>query len=348
MAAATDIAVDFTLPAVLRHNAPDGSYMDAIDVLAGAWPLVEEGYWVQANDDTSHQFLRMSYEPVGSFVRYNEGTSTEAVGEVPVTEQLGRLESMLKVDSRILEKAKNPIRYRRDMEAAFVRGLVKTFTKTAFGTRDATSGPFYGNMGKDPKTVNGLTTRYNALTTAASPVDNVRSLSGAGANVESSIWLVKHGPQGLFFLYPRTSSRLLEIRDLRENLARDANAKEFLAVYTRFAWEFGLGIADERNVQRLCNITTSGASTDFGAADNTSAQGENALIDMIERLPGGDTSGCVFYAGPAIMAAMRKRLNTKANMFFTVETVWGRPQLTFMGIPVVRCDALTANEAVVS
>ena len=345
----TDFAVDYTLPSVLRHKAPDGSYMEAIDVLSGKYPLLEEGYWIQANDDTSHEFVRTSYEPTGSLVRLNEGTAFEAAGTVGVKEQLARMESMMKIDMRVLEKSPDPVRYIQDMKAAHMRGMIKQWTKIMFASRDSASGPAYGDMDADPKSVNGLRKRMSALTTASSPVDNVRGFGSSTANVQSSIWLVKWGPKGLFFLYPKTAERALRIHDLPgEQLVYDKNSKPYTAFVSNFAWEFGLGIGDERAVQRLANITVSGASTDFGGADGTSAAGENAMIDMIDRLPDGDPSGCVFYTGPAIMTAIRKRLNTKSNLFFTPETVWGRPQITFQGIPVVRCDALNPFEAVVS
>jgi hypothetical protein len=344
-----DIATEYTLPDVLRHQAPDGSFMPAIDVLSGRWPMMEEGYWLQGNDDTSHEYLRMAYEPTGTLVRYNEGTAFESAATTVVREQLARMESMLRIDTRILEKSNDPVRYRRDMEAAHVRGMIKQWSKIVLGVRDTSSGPWYGDMGRDQKSINGLTNRYKALTTVASLVDNVRSLGGATANVQSSIWLVKWGPQGVFFIYPKSVSRTLTVRDLKEQVVYDTNspARPYTAIMTNFSFEFGLGVGDERAVQRLSNIATAQTAGSFGD-DTDKEQGEKALIDMIERLPGGDPSGCVFYAGPSIMASLRKRLNSKTNMFFNMETVWGRPQLTFQGIPFVRCDALLPNEAVVS
>ena len=347
--AGTDFAVDYTLPAVLRHKAPDGSYMEAINVLSGQYPLLEEGYWIQANDDTSHEFLRMSQEPSGSLVRLNEGTAFEAAGTAAVREQLARMESMLKIDVRVLEKSPDPVRYIQDMKAAHMRGMIKQWTKIMFATRDSSSGPWYGDMDRDPKSVNGLIKSLSALTTVSSPVDNVRSFGSAAANVNTSIFLVKWGPKGLFCLYPKTADRSLRIHDLPgEQLVYDKNNKPYTAFVSNFAWEFGLGIGDERAVQRLANITVSGAATDFGGADGSSVAGENAMIEMIERLPDGDASGAVFYVAPQIMTAIRKRLNSKSNLYFTPETVWGRPQITFNGIPVVRCDALNTVEAVVS
>jgi hypothetical protein len=309
--------------------------------------MIEEGFWAQANDDTSHEFARMAHEPTGALVRLNEGTPFEAAGTTVVREQMARLESMLRMDVRVLEKSPDPVRYRRDMEAAHVRGMIKQWHKIVFASRDAAAGTAYGDMDADPKSINGLRKRLAKLTSATSPFDNVRSLGGSTANEQSSIYLVKHGPEGLFFFYPRTASRTLQVNDLREQIVYDASSNPYRAVMTQFAWEFGMGIADPRSVQRLANIATAQTAGSFGD-DTDKEQGEKALIDMIERLPGGDTTNCAFYAGPEMMAAMRKRLNSKANMFFTEETVWGRPMLAFMGVPFIRVDNLKANEAVVS
>lgn len=342
-----DIASEHTLHHVLAHNL-GGGYEQAVDVFSGKYPIVEEGYWMQANEETKHTHLRVTYEPSGGFVRYNEGTPFEASESLPIEEPLARMESMSRIDTRILEKSASPSAYRREQEAITLRGMIKRLNKTIFATRDSASGPFYGSIARDPKTINGLTTRYNSLTTATSLVDNVRGLGCATANVNSSIWLIKWGPDGVFLLYPKTASKTLQVKDLREQVVYDDSGNPYTAVITNFAMEFGLGVADDRAIQRLGNISTSGATTDFGGSDNTSDQGENAMIDMIERLPGGDPTGCVFYTGPMIMTAIRKRLNTKANMYFTEETVWGRPMLTFNGIPIRRVDALNPFEAVIS
>jgi hypothetical protein len=351
--AATDISLDldatYTLPEILKQKAPNGSYMPAIDVLSGRWPMLEEGQWVQANDDTSHEFIRTVNEPSGTLVRYNEGTDAEAVSTQTIREQIARMESVLKIDVRILEKSPDPVAYIRDQEAAFMRGMIKHWHKIIFSAVNVAthaSQTFFGDMVADVKSINGLAKRYNTTTTAASAVDNVRVFSGGDDDATSaSIWLIKHGPTGLQFLYPRTVSRTLNIRNMKEQLVLDSASKAYVAIWERFEWEFGLMVGDERNVQRLRGIDSTVADVWSGNASNVS---ENALIDMIERLPGGDPSGCVFYGGASIMAGMRKMLNSKTNVYFDEQTVWGRKMITFQGIPVVRCDALKSNEEMTS
>jgi len=204
-------------------------------------------------------------------------------------------------------------------------------------------GGVYGDRGKDLKSIDGLGKRYGAVAAGS-----VKSNGGAVASSMASIWIVKHGPNGLMFTYPKTMSRTLTVQDMREQPAYDASGNRYEVVMTKMAWEFGLAIADPRAVKRLCNITVSGAATDFGGADGTVVTAENSLIDLIEDLPMGDTSGVAIYVGPKVMASFRKRLNSKGNLFFTTEDVWGRKQLTFQGIPIIRVDTLAADESTIS
>lgn len=332
----------YTLPEILRASAPNGDHMTAVDVLSQSLPLINEGYWEQANGDTTHEFLRYATEAAGSFVRYNEGTANEAVSTKPVTEYLTRLESRLQIDTRILEKAADPVKYRREREAAHFRGLTKTFSKTIW----AKGG--YGVRGSDLKQIDGLGTRFSTLSQAsADGTVLVSGNGGTGTSVLGSIWLVKHGMDGLFFIYPKNLSKALKETDLQVQPAYDASGNRYEVVMTKWEWEFGIGLADDRAVQRLCNITASGANSFF--ADTTTVQkGEYALIDMVSRLPNGSTDGAVFYAGKEMIAQIRKRLNDKSNMYFTMETVWGKPMLTFQGIPIVQDDTLAMNESTIS
>lgn len=330
---ATEINKVYTLPEILKQRAPDGSLMQLVDVLSGRYPLLEEAFWEQANGDIIHEFAQVAYEPTGTPVRYNEGTALSASVAKTTREPLMTLEDRLQIDVRELEIAPDPVMFRIQREQVHFRGMIKTFHNIVF----AKSG--YGNTGTDPRQIDGLSKRYNAI--ASGSVVSLPSSPSGSTN--SSIWIVKWGLDGVSMLYPRNTGNSLRIEDLRIQPAYDSNMRRYEAVMTKFAWTFGLKVADPRAVKRLCNIPLSGTGsfTDGPA-------GEEALIDLIENLPNGDTTGAVIYAGPVVMAQIRKRLNSKSNMYFSEETVWGRKMLTFQNIPIVRVDALTADESVVS
>ena len=333
------IATTHTLPEALRHKAPDGSYMWAYDSLAqNKYPLFEEMYWEQANDDLAHEFLRNMSKPTGALVGLEEGAPFETSIDRAVREQICRIEANMRMDVRALEKSPNPSQFYREKQARFLEGMVKTVHETLFAKNSR------GNMTANPRDINGLGTRYYDAVNQA----NVKSLSAlTGAQtLRSSAWLIKHGSNGMFGIYPKTASRTIQVNELGEQLVYDGE-NPFRAVVTNFAMEFGLGVMDDACVQRLGGIAASGVGSFFeDGSGATTAAGERALIDMIERLPGGNSDNSAFYVGPQLMGQFRKRLNEKGNMFFTMETVWGRPMLHFMEIPIIRVDTLTATESV--
>lgn len=336
------IATAHTLPEALRHKAPDGSYMWAYDALAkNKYPMIEEMYWEQANDDLAHEFLRNVSKPTGTLVRMEEGAPYEISIDRAVREQICRIEGNMRVDVRALEKAASPSQFYREKEERFLQGMTKTVHETIFSKNGR------GNMGLNPKDINGLGVRYND----AANMDNVTTMasySGASITDSSSAWLIKHGVDGFFGIFPKNASRAIQVNEKGENKQTDANGYPFWAVETNFAWEFGIGVMDDDCVQRLAGIKASGDGSFFEIASGnaTTALGERKLIDMIENLPGGNTDQCAFYVGPQLMGQFRKRLNEKGNMFFTMETVWGRPMLHFMEIPIIRVDTLAALETV--
>jgi len=322
----------YTLPDVLRTRAPNGQHMSAVDVLSGKYPFLEEMYFTEANDVTSHEFLRTSSEPSGSLVRLNEGAPFSAANVVPVREQMARLEANAQIDERILVKAPDPVRYRREREAMHFRGMIKQYHDIIFN----------GSAKLDEKSIDGLTVRFGALA-----ADSVVSNGNAVATSSQSVWLIKHGPEGFFGFYPKGSTAGIREEDWGRETAYDISGNPFKVLRTHWSWEFGLGVADLRSVKRLCNIAASGNNSFY--ADGTEVQkGERNLIDLIESLPEGSIDGCAFYCGPKMMAQFRKRLNDKAHVFFTMDTVWGRPMLHFMGIPIIRVDTLGAVAPVIS
>ncbi len=319
----------YTLPDVLRTRAPNGQHMSAVDVLSGKYPFLEEMYFTEANDTTSHEFLRTTSEPSGSLVRLNEGAPFSAAAVVPVREQMARLEANAQIDERILVKAPDPVRYRREREAMHFRGMVKQYHNLIFK----------GSILTDARGIDGLERRFGTLATGS-----VVSNGGSGG---SSVWLIKHGPEGFFGFYPKGSDAGIKEEDWGRETAYDISGNPFKVLRTHWSWEFGLGVADLRSVKRLCNIAASSSNSFF--EDGTKVQkGEYALIDLIEAMPEGSTDGAAFYCGPTMMAQFRKRLNDKSNLYVTMDTVWGRPMLHFMGVPIIRVDTLTADEATVS
>jgi hypothetical protein len=326
---AFDIATQYTLPEVLRAKGPDGKYMDAIDVLSKNVPMIEEGVWDEANGDTTHEMLRVTKKPTGTFGRLNKGVAVEAVTTVPITEYLGTLESRMEIDTRIIRKSSDPIKFRRDREKLHMSGLKDTMHEAIFSYNS------HGNRGTDMAEFDGLGTRFGKLV-----ADQVVGMGGTGSDL-SSAWLIKWGLDGFHFLYPRDGNKILNVVDHGEEKVFDSAGDPYYALVSAFEWTMGIGIADNRCVKRLANIEQTGDYSFFGGTDPT--LGENKLLELIGTIP-KPLSNTAIYVGPKLEVQIRKRLMNHDNVFFSESTIWGRPMLQFQGLPIITVDTLGITE----
>jgi hypothetical protein len=302
--------------------------MSAFDVLKKALPMIEESSWEQANEETSHSFLKTTSKPTGKLVGFNQGAPYEKAVNRGGKEFLARIESNMRVDTRILEASKFPGQFMREQEMRFFEGLINTYHETIFSKNGRGSA-------KNVQDISGLGERYGKLNP-----DTVVSLGAAGGH---SIWLIKHGLEGLSMLYPASAGKTIQINHYGAETVYDDDGNPFRAETVNFAMAFGMMIAQDNAVQRICNIAASGNNSFFEDGTNVN-KGTRALIDAIERLPQGSTDQVAIYVGREMMGQIRKRLDEKANMYFTKETVWGRPMITFMDIPILRVDTLNGAE----
>jgi hypothetical protein len=314
----------YTLAEILKAKGPDGSYMPFVDVLTEKVPLIEESFWEQSNEKTHHEMLRIVSEPQGGLTRLNEGGDWVATSTKPVVEGLCYHEAWSKIASKLAKKATDPVRFRLDREKAIMRGMIK-----GFHTRY-----FYGDSSVDEKDIDGLRTRYKVAA-----ADSVIDAGGTGTTY--SLWILKHGVDGVMCLYPPDAKKTIQVTDLSAGkgdgiLVEDDDGKPMMAFVTSLAWQYGIGIADDRCVKRIGKVN----ATVF---PETTTAGEDWLIDLIEAMP--DTERSAIYGGSKMTAVLRKRLNAKGNLYFTVQDVWGRKQLTFQDLPVIKVSALDTNEA---
>ena len=335
-----DISTVPTLADVINHNAPDGSVKDIQDVLAyKKRPFVEEGHWVRASDNTSHEMLINSTRPDAAPVRYNMGAPFVNPTQTPKKEQLMRIETNFKIDVRILEKSNDPVKYFTQKKKQAFEGMIDTFAKTVL----TKSG--FGNSASNELSIDGFLKRRSKL-----DATNCVGLGATGSGTLGSILVVKWGEEGAFFLHPKDGGRTLVEKDVtaggKEVTVYDANGNPYQVLMVNWAWEFGIGVSDETCVQRVCNIAASGSNSFFDDATYP-FKGEDALSDALSRLPGGNTDNTAIYVGPVMYAQMMKRIR-RGTSPITLSDMWGRQMLNFYGVPVLRDDFYLFDESTVS
>lgn len=336
---AFDISTVPTLADVINANSTDGGVKTILDTLKmRKRPLTEEGYWVRASENTSHELTVQSTRPDATAVTYNKGAPFVNPVSTPKKEQLMRIESNLKIDTRILEKSNDPVKFMMNKKRSTFEGMMDSFAKHAMGI----SG--FGNSMTNNLWTDGFLVRRKVLDTK-----NCVSLGGTGSDL-ASIVVVKWGEESVFFIHPKDGYRTIREKDLQEAgkevVVYDSDGYPYTVLMTNWSWEFGIGVADDACLQRICNIEASGNNSFFDDGTNK-AKGEYALIDAFARFPGGNTDNVAIYVGPSIYAQMQKRSLERVSPV-RMSDVWGRPMMTFFDVPVLRDDNLTQTEAAVT
>lgn len=317
---------EYTLLDIKAMHDPDGNVAKVIDILSEVNGVIDDAIWMEANDMTSHVVTQSLSEGAGSAGVINQGVPYEEDRVKQIREQMEIFESYSRVDERLISKARNPEMFRAQKNAMRIRGMGKSW-HTRF---------FYGDQSANPANVNGLATRYNALS-----LDNVVSASGTGDDT-TSIWVVQWGEDGAHLIYPRGERTIIEEEDLGRQLISDT-AGVYTALVSHYMINWGLVVADDRAVQRIANIETAGASNIFD---------EDDLIEAINRLPDpGNLERTRIYVNRNIRSQMQIALKDKTNVYYTYDGgngLSGGPVLRFQGIPVKLVDKLVSTETAIS
>lgn len=311
----------------LAKRTADGNLLEVSEVMAEENRIVEDAPWVPSNKDTVNVINRRMSLPSGSLTAINEGVTRESSKTKQIDEPIATLESLSRVDEKLTRWApgnKQFVRFTEDM--AFLEGLTQRLAELLI----------YGDRSDDPRSINGLATRFNDLS-----LDNVHDGGGTGSDV-TSIYAVKWDiRKGVFLHFPKNSEGTqaggvhYEDRGLR--LVQDADGKEYFAWLTQWYIEFGLSIRDDNAVQRYANIESSGSSNIFD---------DDKLITLLRKFK--NLKGVILYANSTVLTQMDINANNKTNVNYTVKDIWGIPTTHFRGVPVKQVDQIVDTETAVA
>jgi hypothetical protein len=196
-------------------------------------------------------------------------------------------------------------------------------------------------VASDPDAIDGILTRYTPPTLSAmtaTAYTNVIACDGSVAAECFPVVIIKWGIDGVQLIHPKGEGTTFVEDDRGEVEMEDADHLPFVGWRSYFSFNYGIGVADDRCVQRLINVEWTDIKAD--------AHFEEYLIQAIEQLP--DTQNAAVYVGRQIHTGIMQRMNSKANVNYSMEQVWARQMPTIMGVPIIRDDALSTAEAVIS
>jgi len=169
-------------------------------------------------------------------------------------------------------------------------------------------------------------------------------LAGGSSDTDNtSIWLVAWGDNTVHGIYPKGSKAGLMQEDLGEVTLLDTNSGRYQGYRTHYKWDCGLTVRDWRYVVRICNIDVSALVAESSAADLV-----KLMVKAIERLPNLNVGRPSFLVNRTVHTMLRIQALSKAQYSLGFDEIGGHKVLTFSGIPVRRCDAITDAEALVS
>lgn len=328
-----------TLLDLAKITNPDGSVAKVAEILNQTNEILLDMTWVEGNLKTGHMSTARAGIPAPTWRKLYGGVVPTKGTTVQVTDSCGMLEAYGEVDTKLANMAKDKGSFLLSQNRAHIEGMNQELASTLF----------LGNDGSEPEAFTGLAPRFN-LSTAPNG-DNVILGGAAGGQTDNaSIWLIGWSPETVHGIVPQGSTAGLQVQDLGEVTVGDVTNGYYQAYRSHFTWDAGLAVPDWRYIVRICNIDKSLLSVTWTAgAFSTGADLADLMCQAIDCIPNLSMVRPAFYMSRTIKSFLRRQNTAKRQgSTLTREEVNGVMADVFDGIPVRRCDALAADEALVS
>ena len=319
-----------TLLDVVKRTDPDGMIADIVEALTLRNPILRDATAKEGNLPTGHRVTIRSGLPAVGWRMINQGIDASKSKTIQVDETCGLLEGRSEVDCELARLNGNEAQFRASEDSGFMQAM----------NNEAAEAIFYHSTKTDPEKIHGLTPRFNSL--SGGNADNIVdcSITSSGAD-QASIWFVTWSPETCSLIYPKGMVGGLDSEDLGKEYVEDADGKKFLAWRTHWTWRLGLCIKDWRYIVRICNI-------DISAASATGVELINDMVDAYNRVYDLNTGRTVIYMNRTVLTFLDQQILNKSNNWFGM-TEWHGMQITsFRGLPIVTCDSLGVDEAIVT
>jgi len=292
--------------------------------------------WMEGNLPTGHRTTIRAGKPTVGTRRINKGVTPSKSITKQVDEGTMLLEGWSEADTELLRLGGNEGSIRASEDVATLESMNDFFSTTFF----------YGNPALNVDRFLGLASRYNDST---GEYGKQIIKAGGSSTDNTSIYLVGLGERGVHGIYPKGTKAGIERIDLGRQVITE-NGTRRTVKQTQFIWHCGLAVKDYRHVIRIANIDVSDLST-FGAGTDNSAALLRMMIQAMNKVPGNPNGyglKYVFLMNETTKTWADIMTTEKSNGAFTMKEIHGSEFTAFRGIPIIKCDAITDAESVVS
>lgn len=316
---------------------PDGSAAMIIPILEMSCPVVKSATVIEGSATNGNQTVLEATKGTASKRSYNVGVAKSKATNIPVFDMACMYEANIETDLRLLEKFPNQAGYMMGQERSAVAAM----------TEDFESDFFYGNQKTSILSIDGLATRFNALSSTKTN-KGYQVVGAGGTNNLSSLYLVGWGSGGANLFYPQGSQAGIDrIVTPRQRVA-DANNNPYYAYCVNVNWQVGLTVENYRMLGRIANIDTV-ALNSFGSGTDTSPDLFKYVTTVKNRMQFKSGYKFAWYANETVYGVLERMVRDKFNVLLTQREQMGQsPELFLNGWPVLLSDKITNSETQVS
>ncbi len=312
---------------------PSGKISAVVEILAEVNEVLTDMSWQEGNLATGMLTTIRTGLPEPTWRKLYGGVQPTKSTRAQITDLTGMLEAYSEVDVALADLSNNKQAFRLQEDSAHIEGMSQEMADTLF----------FGNQDTEPQAFTGLAPRFNSL--SAENGDNIIDGLGTGSD-NRSIWLVVWGPNTIHGIIPQGSMAGLKIEDLGEQLNQAAsvgsNTGRMQAYVSHYRWDAGLSLRDWRYVFRIANVDFSDLTFDASAGANL----PNLMFEAMDLIPSLSKGRPAFYMARGVKTILRQQMSSLRDQSTMAQGEVGGVRVDeFQGIPVRRCDALSADEA---
>jgi hypothetical protein len=322
-----------TLADLRKQQNKADEIADIIEIMAQQNEMLGDAPTMECNEGNSHLTTIRAGLPSPTWRKLYQGVQPTKGTTTQVRDTTGYMEDWSEIDAKLVEKAKNPAKFRMNESKAHLMGIAHELAETVI----------YGDTATDPEKFTGLTARYSDPN-----ADNGNQLiNGGGAgSTNTSIWFVTWGEQATHLLYPEGSPLGIQREDKGKDTKELTDGSLYDVYREKFGMDCGLSVRDWRQNVRIANV-------DVATLTKTGSTGADLIDLFIEALyrldnPNAASGNLVIYCSRTIAKFMHKQAMNKSNVQLTLEEFAGRKIPTFAGIPIKRMDAILETESTVT
>lgn len=322
-----------TLLDLAKRSNPDGSIADIVEILNETNEILQDMTYMEGNLPTGHRTTVRTGIPEPTWRKLYGGVQPTKSTTAQVTDNTGMLEAYAEIDKALADLNGNTAAWRLSEEMPHIEGMNQSLSETIF----------YGDETVFPERFTGLAPRYNRRSGFAA-AENVLHGGGSGTD-NASIWLCVWGPMTGHGIVPKGSVAGLTMEDKGQVTIENADGAggRMEAYRSHYCLKAGLTIRDWRYFVRIPNIDRSELNATI---TGNSANLPSLMFDALERIPTMSMGRPVFYMDRGLRSMFRKQLIVNRDNLTTEEVAGVRVDM-WQGVRIARCDALSANEALV-